>query len=445
VEQRHILTLAYHFPPVGGAGVQRMTQLARRLRELGYAQTVITGPGGPESRWRPRDESVELGGGSVRVLRMPGPEPPHDARWEGRRERWLRMSSRWQRWWSANVVELARTLEHDVDLVHASLAPYSTAESSVAVARMLGKPLLLDLEDPWALDEMMVYPTRVHRRLELRRMERALTSATAVVMNTPEARTRVLRAFPALARTRVVSITNAFDPLDFGAIAPQAPADGHFKIVHTGSLHTEMGRRHREAGALRRALGGAVPGVDFLPRSHVFLLEAVRALIKEEPDLRDVIEVHLAGVFTDEDRAVAAEHPYVRLHEFLPHRETLPIMSSADVLFLPMHDLPVGRRAGLVPQKTYEYLAAGRPILAAVPDGDARELLEAAGLAQVCRPTDVDGIRAALRREIERWRSGAAPAAVHPEILERCAADRLAREFAELYGTLSSRPVAAPA
>ena len=50
-------------------------------------------------------------------------------------------------------------------------------------------------------------------------------------------------------------------------------------------------------------------------------------------------------------------------------------MRSADLLFLPMHDLPPGARAGLIPYKTYEYLAAGRPILAAVPDGDVRDML----------------------------------------------------------------------
>ena len=71
------------------------------------------------------------------------------------------------------------------------------------------------------------------------------------------------------------------------------------------------------------------------------------------------------------------------LRDFIPHAGTIELMRSADLLFLPMHDLPPGRRAGLVPQKTYEYLAARRPILAAVPDGDARDLLEASGVAAV--------------------------------------------------------------
>ena len=50
-------------------------------------------------------------------------------------------------------------------------------------------------------------------------------------------------------------------------------------------------------------------------------------------------------------------------------------MRSADLLFLPMHDVPPGSRVGIVPGKTYEYLAWETPILAAVPDGDIAEIL----------------------------------------------------------------------
>jgi glycosyltransferase involved in cell wall biosynthesis len=432
-----VLTLAYHFPPVGGAGTQRMTQLARRLPAAGWRPTVITGPGGPESRWRPRDESVDVDVGAIEVRRLPDPEPPHDVRWEGRLERWLRVPSRWRRWWAANVVRLAEDVGSEVDLVHASLAPYSTAESAVLVARRLDKPLLLDLEDPWALDEMMVYATRLHRLIERRRMRRILRAADAVVMNTPEARRRVLAAFPELSPERVVAIPNAFDPLDFDGIPPAA-GEGPFRIVHTGSLHTEMGLQHRAATRFRRLVGGAFPGVDFLSRSHVFLLEAVRSVLDRDEDLRDVVEVHLAGVFTGADREVAARYPFVHLHEFVPHRQTVAMLRSADLLFLPMHELPTGVRATIVPHKTYEYLAAGRPILAALPDGDTRDLLDASGIARICRPSDVDGMVAALSAALEEWRSGSSPPQPRPEVVARCSAERLANDFTSLYGTLAA-------
>ena len=43
------------------------------------------------------------------------------------------------------------------------------------------------------------------------------------------------------------------------------------------------------------------------------------------------------------------------------------------MLFLPMQELPRGHRGRMVPCKGYEYLASGRPILAALPEGDGRD------------------------------------------------------------------------
>jgi glycosyltransferase involved in cell wall biosynthesis len=77
-------------------------------------------------------------------------------------------------------------------------------------------------------------------------------------------------------------------------------------------------------------------------------------------------------------------------------------MRGADLLFLPMQKLPPGMRATIVPGKTYEYLASGRPILAAVPEGDARDLVLAAGTGLVCEPDDVEGMAAIIRGQIDR-------------------------------------------
>jgi glycosyltransferase involved in cell wall biosynthesis len=348
------------------------------------------------------------------------------------------MPSRWRRWWAATVVPVAEELGSDADLVHASLAPYSTAEAALRVARRLGKPLLLDLEDPWALDEMMVYPSRLHRLIERRRMRRILRSADAVVMNTPEARRRLLAAFPELSPERVFAIPNAYDPLDFDGASSASAPEGRFRIVHTGSLHTEMGLRHRSATRLRRLVGGTFPGVDFMTRSHIYLLEAVGKALERDSSLRGVVEVHLAGVFTGADRDVASRYPFVHLHEFMPHRETVALLRSADLLFLPMHELPDGLRATIVPHKTYEYLAAGRPILAAVPEGDARDLLEDSGIARICRPSDVNGMVASLLAELDQWRSGSARPQARPEVVDRCSADRLTRDFTSVYGRLAA-------
>jgi glycosyltransferase involved in cell wall biosynthesis len=427
-----ILLLAYYFPPLGGAGGQRNAKVARYLPELGYELTVVTGPGSPDYRWTPIDDDLtgKVAAG-VGVHRLRSPEPPRSDGWRFRGERWLGLRSPWERWWYEGAVQLGREVGTEADVIYASLNPYPTARAARALGRELGKPLVVDLEDPWAFDEMMIYPTAVHRRLELARMRRALAPAAAVVMNTPEAAKRVSVRFPEVRRKPVVSIPNGFDSEDFGE-PPAERADGKFRIVHTGSLHTDLGRRHRQFARLRRALGGAVRGVELLTRSHVYLLEAVEALIEEEPELASTIEIHLAGSLTGADTEVLQRSSVVRAHGFLPHSETVRLMQSADLLFLPLHDVPVGRRVSIVPCKTYEYLASGRPILAAVPDGDARDLLAEAGNAFLCRPADIGAMRDIIRDQLRRARAGAPVAGPDPSVLARLEPQQLMRELASL-------------
>lgn len=429
---RTLLLLAYFFPPIGGAGSQRNSKLSRYLADFGWDVVVVTGPGSPVYYWTPIDDSL-LGEipPSVRVHRASGPEPPFSEGWRARAERWLTVASPWERWWRRECLAVVRKIETDVDLVYVSLAPYASATAALSVARELDKPLVLDLEDPWAFDEMMIYPSGLHRRLELRRMRRTLRGATGVVMNTQEAAVRVRRRFPEL-ESRVIAVPNGFDASDF--VGAASPETDKVRIVHTGSLHTDFARRHLERRHLRRLLGGYARGVNLLTRSHVFLMQALRELRVEDPELGERFELHLAGTLTPADRDVIGNAEFVEAHGFLSHRQTTELMRSAALLFLPMHDLAKGERVGIVPCKTYEYLAAGKPILAAVPDGDARDLLAAAGNAYLCRPSDVEGMKRAIVDVVERMDSGhaiARPAAAVLGPLERRELTRRLASFLE--------------
>ncbi|HEY7707690.1 MAG TPA: glycosyltransferase family 4 protein [Gaiellaceae bacterium] len=421
---RRALVLAYYFPPQGGAGVQRTLKFVQYLPELGYEPVVVTGPEAAGAEWAPPDASLaaEVKAGTP-VFRAGGPEPRRRRGWPARATRWLRLRPPFSRWWVEGAVEAGRraAAEHEIDVIYASMSPFETAEAAARLSRELGKPWVADLRDPWALDDWLVYPTRIHRRLELRRMRKALAPADAVIMNTPEATAQVLRHFPEL--RAVHTIPNGFDGADFDGAVPQRD-DSAFRVVHAGFVHVRGGKGHRPTMAVRELLGGAVRGLDAGTRSHVYLLQAVQRLLERRPDLRGRVEVHLAGIVSDADRAVPG-FELVTAHGYLPHDETVALLRTADLLFLPMHDLPEGRRARIVPGKTYEYLAARSPILAAVPDGDVRDLLDEAGNAFVVRPKDVEG----MARVIEQQADGAARPATNEELLARYERRELTRRL----------------
>jgi glycosyltransferase involved in cell wall biosynthesis len=414
---KRVLLISYHFPPRGGPGVQRTVKFARYLREFDLEPVVITGPTDGVRSFAPEDEtlSAELPA-DIEVRRLPGPEPGELGGWHGRAHRWLRLESAWDRWWSCGAIAAGREVPA-VDVILATMSPFQSAVAGAELSAELGVPWVADLRDPWVLDEMQVYETALHRRLDLRAMGKLLQTAEGIIMNTREAATSVTRAFPALAG-RTIVLPNGYDARDFAG-DPPARQDNAFRIVHAGYLHTELGRDHSRARLLRKLFGGALGSVDILPRSHVYLTAAVRALLQRRPDLRPLLEIHLVGQLSPGDRSVDSD--MIHAHGYLAHARCLEIVRSADLLFLPMHNLDEGYRARIVPGKTYEYLASGRPILAAVPEGDARDLLTDVPTAQVVRPTDVAGMERIIEGHVDGFLlSGRAPTlALDLEAFER--------------------------
>jgi glycosyltransferase involved in cell wall biosynthesis len=126
------------------------------------------------------------------------------------------------------------------------------------------------------------------------------------------------------------------------------------------------------------------------------------------------------------------------LHGYLPHADSIALMRSADLLFLPMQNLPNGRRSSTIPGKTFEYLASGRPILGAVPNGDARDIIQEAGHT-VCGPDDVDAIADSIARAVERKALDPAPFCPDWSVVRQFERRQLAKNFAEVIDEVAQR------
>jgi hypothetical protein len=73
------------------------------------------------------------------------------------------------------------------------------------------------------------------------------------------------------------------------------------------------------------------------------------------------------------------------------------------------------------------------PILAAVPAGDARDLLELAGHASLCGPSDVGAMAAAVLAHVERGERGEPTPSPRAGVLRRYERKALSRQLASLF------------
>lgn len=93
--------------------------------------------------------------------------------------RWLPLSTRWEEWWSASVLEAARSTSADFDVVFAALSPPSACRVARMVAAIYARPLVAYL--PHAV-------ARGRLSSDARSVEPAIDRAVGVVIASTEAR-----------------------------------------------------------------------------------------------------------------------------------------------------------------------------------------------------------------------------------------------------------------
>lgn len=403
-----LLIAAWYFPPDGGAGSQRPASFARELPGLGWDTTVVTrGTGHDRGRWETRDDSLLAGLDRVRLERVEVDAPPTAA--AGPLPPEVPPPAR------ALAAHLIRTAERDrPSVVLLTMSPFFLAALIEPLRVVCDARIVVDLRDPWALDYWPVYSSRRRLAHQRRAMLDCLERADGIVMNTELARTELLSRHgselgPDL-ESRTTVVPNGFDRSDLPVTPASVPEDV-LEIVHVGTFHcehlpAERGLRDRIAG-LRRA---SRLRIDRTGRTPHHLFRAAAELGRSSPDFaRDVRFRFIGSIDPPLERCVRDSGLADRttLDGYRPHREIVESMRTAGALFLPGAGLPPGTRELIVPGKTYEYLASGRPILAAIAPGDARSLVESAGGGYVCDPCSVGSIADALRRLHADWSGGA--------------------------------------
>ena len=123
----------------------------------------------------------------------------------------------------------------------------------------------------------------------------------------------------------------------------------------------------------------------------------------------------------------------------MPFRQAVAAQRAADALLLliPHAD---GRGDSVVSGKVFEYLAARRPVLAAVPPGGAAAtLLRSAGAGEVVDSDDTAAQSRALEAMVDRHRNGGLadielPAGLGERMSRRARAGELAAVLREVAG-----------
>lgn len=409
-----VLMLAFEFPPLTGIGVVRSLKLAKYLPEFGITPVVVTADAPSLAAWfgRPSDETpLDELSAEVAIHRVPCPAPSLPISLPARRLRkafslddedigdhWEpRLSAVWE-----DVIAAAKP-----DALYVSLPPFSIATVAVALARRSRLPLIVDFRDAWSQWGHRRYLSPLHYQLLLRRERRVLAAAAAIVMTTRQIAVELQSVHPNVDPEKFHVVSNGYDAELPEVAQPSRVSDltDRFVVGYVGSFYYQPPRAtHAAWRLLTRWLEYAPRREDWRYRTPYFFFRALRVLFERRPELRSRVRVRFVGDDEDWLRAQVAEFGLGDVVEHLgrlSHAKTLAFQSSCDAL-LATSAKTIGGRDQFIAGKTFEYIAAGRPIISFAAEGEQRDFLAQSGVAAICNPDDAESAATALEGVISR-------------------------------------------
>ncbi len=255
-------------------------------------------------------------------------------------------------------------------VVVASSPSLPAAAGAAVVAFVKRAPLVLEVRDLWP--DSAVAMGLIRRGSALDRVAKAFEwfcyrRAAHVIALTEGIRDGVVAK--GVPPARVTLITNGVDLMDHAPAAADVPVpDDAFVAMYVGAHGTYS------------SLGTVLDAADRL-RSD----SSVRFVLVGGGDQK-------AALQSDAERRGLDNVVFV---DPVPKRDVPAWLARADVCLLPYQDRPLF--AGALPNKTFDYMGAGKPVIAAVPPGELSRLIERSGCGFAIPPEDPDAMAETIR------------------------------------------------
>ena len=434
-----VLFITLHFPPSRDIGAHACEQIARYFPIYGWHPVVLTRPkhlieSFDAQHQRPFPGTIVEASlfphplGFYRWVKrsvgarvsLPAPSPS-DAQVSdappGRLRRWilslLHTPDIYTGWLLPATIAGLRAIRRQSITHIISSGPYWTNHLvGLALARLTGLTWTAHYRDPWNQVPQRKPVSAVSSAIE-RYMERLVIRRANSVVCVTETHARMLRQeFPGQPAHKFTAIPNGYDGAEWEALKSPQPTHDRFVITYPGTF--SMGTRSPRP--LFRALRDLIDAreIDAADVRVELFGDCERA---EGLSVRDMASHYGIGDIVDVGPPVS-------------RAQTLDRIRRSHLLLL----LAEGW-ALQIPGKTYEYLRAGRPILALTSEGALADLLRRTGGAWIANPADVSAISGAILDAYRAWKKKeAAPA---PDAALVASFDR--RSLAGRYAALFSR------
>lgn len=400
-----ILIITYYWPPSGGGGVQRWLKFSSYLPDNEITPFIIA-PGNPDYPVYDASLEQEIDHSKVHVYKEPIWEPykvltsfkggkkqksnvgittnKKERSWATKLAYWVRgnfLIPDPRKFWVKPVTKMAAKLikEHHIDVVITTGPPHSVHLAGLQLKHNTGVKWVADFRDPWStidyLDEFYLtkYAWKKHKHLE----RKVLLEADKVLAVSENWKTELEQ----LGKQNIEVITNGYDDADFTNYNPEPPEK--FVISHVGFVSEYR-----------------------MPKA---LLEVLNHLCQTNPAFANDLEIQFIGISSDALQSLFSAYkclrPLVKIVDYLPHKKVIEAYSKSAVLLLLLNATKNAK--GHIPGKFFEYLAAGKHILAIGDEnGDVSRILKETEAGEIAHFKNRDKMETAILKMYDSYSDG---------------------------------------
>jgi glycosyltransferase involved in cell wall biosynthesis len=374
-----LLLIAYYYPPVSTGGTIRPVKMGKYLARFGHEVTILT--------HTYRKNKTETG--NPRVIRIRDTSYNKERIGIRNKIQWLVLRLFTEvlnkmgvyhsiyTWWKRKVLKNSDSVIEQVkpDVIIATYPPVETLEIGLYLSKKYNIPLISDFRDGLMFEPIETRRMRQYRCIyeKYAEIEKEAVSHSTAITSIAQPITDYYRETYHPPYAAVIS--NAFDPEDLEGLPGDIRFDNtDFNIVFTG----------------RFALSDKYNRVDFF-------FEAVRLLIEKEKDLEKKIKIHLVGEYRKGELLEVKDlidKGIIVLHGFVERKKSLAFQRAGDLLLI----ITLPDRRSSTSAKIFEYLYAGKPILALTHKTVLEDIINETGAGWVVHPQQVEAIADLLRK-----------------------------------------------
>lgn len=446
---KNILIVAYFYPPLGGAGVQRTLKFAKFLKKFGYNVFVLTVN---NEKGTIKDESLKLESTDgikvfralqrenfiinaivnrnvtdVKVVKNDNKVPIETKTSE------ITLKSKVKRKikkhllnvyrnmyipddkisWKKDAINLGLKIikEEKIDIIYSTSSPYTGHLIAYELKQKSNLSWIADFRDQWVANPFVDYSSYAKRKNE--KMEKmVIKKADAVISVSKPIIDDFINRYKDQEVNKFKVITNGYDEEDFdnfkmNEISPK------YIITHNGTLYGK--------------------------RSPKNFLIAIDKLIKDKKINRDELTIRFVGQIgkdAQEDiRFFLAKYDnIIEFISYLPHKESIKKLeeSCATLLIIEAGEGSEGIYTG----KIFEYIRSGRDVIGIVPNGVAKDLILDTNTGFCCHPEKVNEIEAVIYKSYSIWKGIEKKLDIHWEKVEKYNRENLTRELMGIIESL---------